>query len=53
MADRDDDPVGPAQIVVRTPDGAERTLGYTVKPKRYVEQRLTVSPRTVVLVYLP
>ena len=40
-------PVGPAQIVVRTPDGAERTLGYTVKPKRYVEQRLTVSPRTV------
>ncbi len=37
----------PAQIGVLTPDGAERTLGYTVKPKRYVEQRLTVSPRTV------
>ena len=40
-------PVGPAQIRVRAPDGAERTLGYTVQPKRYVEQRLTVSPRTV------
>ena len=40
-------PVGPALIRVRAPDGAERTLGYTVQPKRYVEQRLAVSPRTV------
>jgi hypothetical protein len=37
---------GPAQIVVRTA-GGERALGYDIRPKRYVEQRLTVSPRTV------
>jgi murein DD-endopeptidase MepM/ murein hydrolase activator NlpD len=37
---------GAAQIVVRAP-GGERTLGYDIKPKRYVEQHLTVSPRTV------
>jgi len=37
---------GAAQIVVRAA-GAERTLAYDITPKRYVEQRLTVSPRTV------
>ena len=37
---------GAAKIVVRAAD-AERTLGYDIRPKRYVEQRLTVSPRTV------
>jgi len=37
---------GPAKIVLRAADG-ERALGYDIKPKRYVEQRLTVSPRTV------
>ena len=37
---------GPAKIVVRA-TGEERTLAYDIRPKRYVEQRLTVSPRTV------
>jgi murein DD-endopeptidase MepM/ murein hydrolase activator NlpD len=37
---------GPAKIVLRAADG-ERALGYDIRPKRYVEQRLTVSPRTV------
>ena len=37
---------GPAQIAVRAA-GGERALGYDIRPKRYVEQRLTVSPRTV------
>ena len=40
---------GPAQIMVRTA-GGERALGYDIRPKRYVEQRLKVSPRTVDLV---
>ena len=37
---------GPAKIVLRAADG-EHTLAYDIRPKRYVEQRLTVSPRTV------
>jgi len=37
---------GPAHITVRGDDGA-RQLVYTVAPKRYAEQRLTVAPRTV------
>jgi len=37
---------GPAKIVLRAADG-EHTLAYDIRPKHYVEQRLTVSPRTV------
>ena len=39
-------PLGAARVTVRS-DSGERLLGYEVKPKRYIEQRLTVSPRTV------
>ncbi len=37
---------GTAHIRVSTPEG-ERMLDYTVAPKRYTEQHLKVSPRTV------
>lgn len=39
--------VGEALILVETAPGAWRTLTYTVSPKTYREQRLTVAPRTV------
>ncbi len=39
---------GPASIRVKLSDGgAPREQGYTVAPKKYKEQHLTVSPRTV------
>ncbi len=39
---------GPAHIFVRPPGGgALQPLAYTVDPKKYQEQHLTVSPRTV------
>ena len=38
---------GGASVAVHTPGAAEHTLAYTVAPKRYAEQRLNVSPRTV------
>lgn len=38
---------GPASINVRAPDGTQRQVAYTVAPKRYSEQQLKVSPRTV------
>ncbi len=38
---------GSASVIVHTPGATERTLTYTVEPKRYAEQRLKVSPRTV------
>lgn len=38
---------GDASIVVRTENGAEKQIAYTVAPKHYREQRLTVPPRTV------
>jgi murein DD-endopeptidase MepM/ murein hydrolase activator NlpD len=39
---------GPAHIRVRDADGTpERELAYTITPKRYLEQRLNVAPKTV------
>ena len=38
---------GDASIVVRPENGAEKQIAYTVEPKQYREQRLTVPPRTV------
>ncbi|OOG39093.1 M23 family metallopeptidase [Polaromonas sp. A23] len=38
---------GEAHIVVQAGEGASRELAYTIAPKRYSEQRLTVPPRTV------
>jgi murein DD-endopeptidase MepM/ murein hydrolase activator NlpD len=38
---------GAASIAVQSPDGAQRQVAYTVAPKRYSEQQLKVSPRTV------
>ncbi|WP_119967158.1 M23 family metallopeptidase [Simplicispira lacusdiani] len=38
---------GPAHITVRGPDGATRQVAYRIDPKRYREQQLKVSPRTV------
>ena len=38
---------GEASIVVRTEGGNEKQIAYTVSPKQYREQRLTVPPRTV------
>ncbi len=38
---------GRAHITVQTDGTAPRQLGYTVAPKRYLEQRLTVAPGTV------
>ena len=39
---------GAASIAVHSANGgAERRVGYTIAPKRYREQRLTVAPRTV------
>jgi len=40
-------PPGAAQIEVRDADGSERRLAYTIAPKKYREQRLSVAPRTV------
>jgi hypothetical protein len=39
-------PPGEARIAVQT-DAGPRLVTYSVAPKRYVEQRLTVSPKTV------
>ena len=38
---------GPASITVQAPDGAQRQVAYSVAPKRYSEQQLKVSPRSV------
>ncbi|MFT3717127.1 peptidoglycan DD-metalloendopeptidase family protein [Pseudorhodoferax sp.] len=38
---------GEAAITVQQPGGGTRRLPYRVAPKKYQEQRLTVSPRTV------
>jgi murein DD-endopeptidase MepM/ murein hydrolase activator NlpD len=38
---------GEASIAVQAPDGGQRQVAYTVAPKRYSEQQLKVSPRTV------
>ncbi|MGJ7528767.1 peptidoglycan DD-metalloendopeptidase family protein [Variovorax sp. GB1P17] len=38
---------GDASITVRTESRPERQIGYTIAPKQYREQRLTVAPRTV------
>ncbi|MET3493135.1 peptidoglycan DD-metalloendopeptidase family protein [Variovorax boronicumulans] len=38
---------GEASITVRTENGGEKQVAYTVADKRYREQRLTVAPRTV------
>jgi len=39
---------GKASITVQAGEGkAQRQVGYTIAPKRYVEQRLTVAPGTV------
>ncbi len=38
---------GQAAITVQTPEGGLRQLSYTIAPKRYSEQQLKVSPRTV------
>jgi murein DD-endopeptidase MepM/ murein hydrolase activator NlpD len=38
---------GEAHITVQTPEGSPRELAYTIAPKRYSEQRLSVPPRTV------
>ena len=41
-------PPGRASITVQATDGnGARQVGYTVEPKRYTEQRLTVAPGTV------
>lgn len=40
-------PPGEAAITVATPGEAPRHVPYRVAPKKYQEQRLTVSPRTV------
>jgi murein DD-endopeptidase MepM/ murein hydrolase activator NlpD len=41
---------GPAHIRVQPAEGgAARDIGYTIAPKRYAEQRLTVAPRHVEL----
>ena len=36
-----------ASITVPAPEGGRRRIAYTISPKRYPEQRLTVPPRTV------
>ena len=38
---------GTARLRARGADGRERELAYTIQPKRYTEQHLKVSPRTV------
>ena len=38
---------GPASITVQAPDGTQRQVAYSVAPKRYSEQQLKVSPRSV------
>jgi murein DD-endopeptidase MepM/ murein hydrolase activator NlpD len=38
---------GPASITVQTPDTDARTIPYTIRPKRYAEQRLQVEPKHV------
>ena len=38
---------GKAVITVLMPEGGRRQIAYTISPKRYSEQRLTVPPRTV------
>lgn len=38
---------GPAHITVQADAGPPSTVGFTIAPHRYAEQRLTVAPRTV------
>ncbi len=38
---------GTARIRTRSTEAGERELAYTIQPKRYTEQQLKVSPRTV------
>lgn len=38
---------GPAHITLRASDGGTRPVAYRIAPKRYREQQLKVSPRTV------
>lgn len=38
---------GDASVIVRPEGGAEKQVAYTVAPKQYREQRLSVPPRTV------
>ncbi len=38
---------GRASIKVRASDGTQRQVAYNIEPKRYSEQQLKVSPRTV------
>lgn len=38
---------GAASIAVQAPEGGQQQVAYTVAPKRYSEQQLKVSPRTV------
>ncbi len=38
---------GQASITVKTDGGAQRQVAYTVAPKKYLEQRLSVAPGTV------
>ncbi len=40
-------PPGPASISVQVDGSGQRQLDYTVVPKKYAEQRLTVAPGTV------
>jgi murein DD-endopeptidase MepM/ murein hydrolase activator NlpD len=39
--------LGPASITLQTEGGGQRQIAYTVAPKKYQEQRLTVAPGTV------
>ena len=39
--------VGPASIDVRIDGGSKRAIRYTIAPKKYAEQRLSVAPGTV------
>jgi len=39
--------LGQASITVTTPGSEARSIGYTVRPKKYAEQRLTVEPKHV------
>ena len=38
---------GEASIAVQRAEGGQRKVSYTIAPKRYLEQRLTVAPGTV------
>ncbi len=38
---------GPASITVQSEGAGQRQVAYTIEPKKYAEQRLTVAPSTV------